>query len=101
MNSAEKVSFDSFVSWIKLGTGIAERIKKLFQEQVSIPTLYVMGEDDTLFLRHVRKTVNRGSADYVSLAIVPQAGHVCNVDNKAYFNQLAIEFIRNVGTNVA
>lgn len=101
LNCAEKVSYDSFVSWIKLGTGIAERIKNLFQEQVSIPTLYVMGEDDALFLRHVRNTVSRSKGNHVSLAIVPDAGHVCNVDNKTCFNQLTIDFIRQVDTCVA
>ena len=37
----------------------------------------------------------------VSLAIVPNAGHVCNIDNKSYFNQLSIDFIERVNRGIA
>ena len=92
LNSAKKVSFDSFLSWIKLGDGLSTRIKNLFNEYVSIPTLYLMGEDDKLFLPQVQQTVRNGGSN-VSLVIVPKAGHVCNVDNKKFFNRQSLEFL--------
>ena len=39
-------------------------------------SLYLMGED-------------------VSLVIVPDAGHVCNVDNKNFFNRCSLDFLKN------
>lgn len=39
-------------------------------------SLYLMGED-------------------VSLVIVPDAGHVCNVDNKIFFNRCSLDFLKN------
>ena len=98
--NAQKVSFESFTGWLKLSDGLGARIRSLFEENVSIPTLYVMGEDDKLFLPHVRKTVCHSSGN-VSLAIVPNAGHVCNIDNKSYFNQLSIDFIERVNRSIA
>ena len=95
LKSARKVSFDSFLNWIKLGDGISSRIKELFNEYISIPTLYLMGEDDRLFLPQVEQTV-RNSGDNVSLVVVPNAGHVCNVDNKKFFNQCSLEFMRSI-----
>lgn len=36
--------------------------------------------------------VVRNSGENVSLVIVPDAGHVCNVDNKNFFQPLFIGF---------
>ena len=96
LNNAKKVSFDSFLHWLKLGDGVSTYIRELFNECVSIPTLYLMGEDDRLFLPQVQETVRNGG-DNVSLIVVPNAGHVCNVDNKSFFNHHSLEFMRRVG----
>ena len=95
LNSAKKVSFDSFLNWLKLGDGVSQYIKELFNEYISIPTLYLMGEDDKLFLPQVQQTVRNGG-DNVSLIVVPNAGHVCNVDNKKFFNQHSLAFMQIV-----
>ena len=95
LNNAKKVSFDSFLNWLKLGDGVSKYIKDLFEEYISIPTLYIMGEDDKLFLPKVQKTVRNGG-DNVSLIVVPDAGHVCNVDNKRFFNQHSLDFMCSV-----
>ncbi len=96
LNSAKRVSFDSFLNWIKLGDGLSRRIKELFNEYIPIPTLYIMGEDDKLFLPQVQQTI-RNSCENVSLIIVPKAGHVCNVDNKKFFNRHSLEFMHSIG----
>lgn len=101
LNNAKKVSFDSFLSWIKLGDGLSARIKSLFDEYIGIPTLYLMGEDDALFLPQVMQTVCNSQGNNVELAIVPNAGHVCNVDNKRYFNDRSLEFMRAVSASIA
>ena len=95
LNNAKKVSFDSFLNWLKLGDGVSSFIKDLFNEYISIPTLYMMGEDDKLFLPQVQQTVNNGG-DNVTLIVVPNAGHVCNVDNKKFFNHHSLEFMRSI-----
>ena len=96
LRNARKVSFDSFLSWIRLGEGLNARIAHLFNEYLTIPTLYMMGEDDGLFLPQVEQAV-RCSGDNASLVIVPDAGHVCNVDNKSFFNRVSLEFLKSVG----
>ena len=95
LNNARKVSFDSFLNWLKLGDGLSGYIRDLFNEYISIPTLYLMGEDDRLFLPQVRETV-RNCGGNASLIIVPNAGHVCNVDNKRFFNHHSLEFMRSI-----
>ncbi len=95
LNNAKKVSFDSFLNWLKLGDGVSKFIKELFEEYIAIPTLYIMGEDDKLFLPQVVQTV-KNAGDNVSLIVVPNAGHVCNVDNKNFFNYHSLEFMRRI-----
>ena len=95
LNTAKKLSFDSFLKWLELGEGVAKFIKDLFDECISIPTLYLMGEDDRLFLPQVKQTVSNSNGN-ASLVIVPNAGHVCNVDNKSFFNRQTIDFMCRV-----
>ena len=95
LKSAKRLSFDSFLSWMKVVEELNTHIKNLFNERISIPTLYMTGEDDKLFLPQVRETV-RNSGDKTSLIIVPNAGHVCNVDNKQFFNRHSLEFVCNI-----
>ena len=66
LNNAKKVSFDSFLNWLKLGDGVGRYIKELFDEYISIPTLYLMGEDDKLFLPQVQQTVRNSREMSVS-----------------------------------
>ena len=73
----------------------AKTIKNLFDEYIAVPILYMMGEDDKLFLPEVQETVRKGH-DNATLVIVPNAGHVCNIDNKNFFNQRSLEFMRNI-----
>ena len=95
LKSAKKISFDSFLSWMKLADDLNTRIKNLFNEYISIPTLYLMGEDDKMFLPEVLDTV-RNSGDNTSLVIIPDAGHVCNIDNKGFFNRESLDFLRSI-----
>ena len=95
LNNAMKVSFDSFLSWLNLSDGLNARLKSLFHEYVAIPTLYLMGEDDGLFLEQVQEIVRHGGSN-VSLGIIPNAGHVCNVDNYRLFNQQSLSFMCNI-----
>ena len=96
LNNARKVTFDSFLGWIRLGENLNARIAHLVNEYITIPTLYMMGEDDGLFLPQVEQAVRSGG-DNASLVIVPDAGHVCNVDNKSFFNRVSLDFLKQVG----
>lgn len=95
LRSAQKLSFDSFLEWMKLGDNIAQMLSNLFSRKLMIPTLYMMGENDRLFLARARLAALEGG-DMVSMVVVPDAGHVCNVDNKKFFNRVSIEFFNRV-----
>jgi pimeloyl-ACP methyl ester carboxylesterase len=50
-----------------------------------------MGGEDNLFLTPVIKLVQNDT--YSQLQIVPDCGHVVNIEKPAVFNELSIEFI--------
>lgn len=95
LRSAQKLSFESFLEWMKLGDNVAQMLSNLFSRKIMIPTLYMMGENDRLFLARARLAALEGG-DMVSMVVVPDAGHVCNVDNKQFFNRVSIDFFKHI-----
>ena len=95
LKETKKLSFSSFLNWIKVVEEFNEHIKNLFDERTSIPTLFLTGEGDRLFIDEVQQAASNGGEN-VSLVIVPNAGHVCNVDNKSFFNRHSLEFLRSI-----
>ncbi|MEE1099725.1 MAG: alpha/beta hydrolase [Alistipes sp.] len=99
LKSAKRLSFENFLKWLNICGFINKRVGRLFNEKLSIPTLYLMGEDDYFFLPHAHQAMLSGGK-MAQLAVLPRAGHVCNIDNKRDFNRLAIEFIQHIGSSL-
>ena len=95
LRTVTNLSFDSFLIWIKLADGVNTRLQDLFKTYVDIPSLYIMGEEDFFFLPLVKKSL-KYYGEQASLVVVPNAGHVCNVDNKKFFNQQTLSFLCNI-----
>ena len=59
---------------------------------MNAPTLYIMGEEDHMFLPPVRKIVQKFERSY--LEVVENSGHVVNIDKPEQFNNLSLAFLR-------
>lgn len=92
LRCAQKVTYDGFMQWMSLVSIADGYIKHLVCQELLVPTLYIMGEDDRLFLDNVRSLV-ANSGDNVSLSIIHNAGHVCNIDNREEFNRVSLGFL--------
>ena len=77
--------------------GAVTRLNTKVRTLLTLATTFkrLMEEDDKLFLPQVQQTVRNGG-DNVSLVVVPNAGHVCNVNNKRFFYQHSLEFMQSV-----
>lgn len=93
LRSARRLSFDNFLKVFKMVSRLNEQVGSLFKERLSIPTLYLMGEDDYFFLPQVLQAARQGG-EQARMVIVPDAGHVCNVDNKQFFNEASLDFLK-------
>jgi pimeloyl-ACP methyl ester carboxylesterase len=77
-----------------LATELIPLLKIFRQEQIKIPTLYVMGAQDYMFLPAVEKVVAQHNLS--QLQIIPDCGHVVNVERPQKFNHLVIGFLQNL-----
>ena len=92
INEAKKLYQKEFIKWFKLTAEINPVLKWFRQVELNIPTLYVMGEEDYMFLPSVRKVVE---SHYKSsqLFVIENCGHVVNVEQPSAFNDAVISFI--------
>jgi pimeloyl-ACP methyl ester carboxylesterase len=63
------------------------------EKDLGIPTLYVMGDQDVMFLEPVRNLIQFHKNSL--LEVLNQCGHVVNVEKPEEFNQLSLAFIKN------
>jgi pimeloyl-ACP methyl ester carboxylesterase len=95
INEAKKLYQKEFIKWFKLTAEINPVLKWFRQVELNIPTLYVMGEEDYMFLPSVRLVVE---SHYKSskLFVIDKCGHVVNVEQPAIFNKNVISFLRSI-----
>lgn len=94
IREAKKLYQKEFIRWFKLTSDVIPLLKIFRQEQIKIPTLYVMGEQDYMFLPAVVKVVAQHHLS--QLQIIPNCGHVVNVERPQKFNHLAIGFLQQL-----
>lgn len=93
IHEAQKLCQKEFVRWFKLTKDINPLLRYFKEKDLDIPTLYVMGDQDVMFLEPV-KVLIRTHKNSV-LQILEQCGHVVNVEKPEEFNQCSLAFIKN------
>ena len=94
INEAKKLYQKEFIKWFKLTAEINPILKWFRQEELNIPTLYIMGEEDYMFLPSVRKVVEKHFKSS-QLCVVEQCGHVVNIEQPIIFNTNVLFFINS------
>jgi pimeloyl-ACP methyl ester carboxylesterase len=94
IGEAKKLCQKEFLRWFKLTYELSPLLRFYRERELPAPTLYLMGEEDHLFLPPVRALVARHRNSV--LQIIADSGHVCNVDQPDTFNELSISFLQMV-----
>ncbi len=94
VNEAKKLYQKEFVRWFKLTSEINPLLRFFRDKDIKIPTLYLMGEEDYLFLPSIQKIVSIHTLS--ELHVVKDAGHVVNVEKPEVFNETSIHFIQQL-----
>lgn len=92
-NQAKKLCQSEFIRWFNLTYKLNPLLKYFNENDTKLPTLYLMGDEDYMFLPQVMNLVKIHSTS--SLKVVPDCGHVCNVEQPETFNNWAIDFIKS------
>mgnify|MGYP005749616205 CR=1 FL=1 len=90
IQEAKKMGRASFLRWFQLANHVKETT---LGAHINIPKLYISGNEDHLFVKlvraHVKDDVNG------KLHVIPNCGHVCNIEKSDEFNEKAISFIKS------
>ncbi|MEH6619099.1 alpha/beta hydrolase [Maribacter arcticus] len=91
VREAKKLYQKEFIRWFKLTSEINPLLRFFRAADIKIPTLYVMGEEDYLFLPSIRKIVDLHQNS--RLLVVEDCGHVVNVEQPKFFNDEVIKYL--------
>ncbi len=94
INEAKKLYQKEFMKWFKLTATINPVLRWFRQIELPIPTLYVMGEEDYMFLPAVKKVAEKHIST-AKLAVIRNCGHVVNVQEWQIFNTTVIQYLLN------
>ncbi|YCO02723.1 alpha/beta fold hydrolase [Vibrio sp. VNB-15] len=92
IREAKKLCQKEFKRWFTLAADVNPLMKYFKDKEIPIPTLYLMGDRDYMFIKPVKEMVAVHKLS--SLREIPNCGHVCNVERPEDFNQHSIEFIK-------
>lgn len=91
VREARKLYQKEFRRWFKLSSEVNPLLRIFRRKDIKIPTLYVMGGEDYLFLPTVKKLVQKSTS--ASLLLIEHCGHVVNVEESQLFNNLVIDYV--------
>ncbi|MBD1576726.1 MULTISPECIES: alpha/beta fold hydrolase [Vibrio] len=91
INEAKKLCQKEFKRWFKLSADVNPMMRYFRERELAIPTLYLMGDMDYMFIRPVKEMVKKHKLS--QLCELPNCGHVCNIEKPQEFNFHSIAFI--------
>lgn len=94
VNEARKLYQKEFKRWFTLASTINPLLALFRFKDPEIPTLYVMGSEDHMFLPSISKLVEDHTS--AELFIVPDCGHVVNVEQPEIFNTKTVNWLKNI-----
>lgn len=94
MREARRVRQKEFLRWFRLTYEVTPLMRYFREKELEIPSLYLMGSEDHMFLPSVKHLVRQHR--YARLQVVDNSGHVVNVDQPETFNQYSISFIHEM-----
>lgn len=91
VKDAKNLARKEFLKWFKLTYDVNPLLRYFKEKEMEAPTLYIMGEEDHMFLPPVKKMIKDFNHSY--LEVVEGSGHVVNVDKPDEFNRISIKFL--------
>ncbi|MEQ9440507.1 MAG: alpha/beta hydrolase [Cyclobacteriaceae bacterium] len=91
IREAKRLYKKEFLRWYTLTNEVNPLLKYFKEKDINVPTLYVMGEHDYMFLPPVKHIVTLHQQ--AVLRVIENCGHVVNVEKPEVFNREALQFI--------
>lgn len=94
VREASKLGGKAFRRWYALVGSLNVSLKRMRIQGVGVPSLYVMGDQDVLFLKAVRAHVCTQTSAWIE--VIDHCGHVVNIQAAEQFNRLSLAFMESV-----
>ena len=94
---ARKLYQREFKRWFTLVAEVNPLLKYFRFNDSKVPTLYIMGSEDHMFLPSIRKIVAFHQS--ALLHVIENCGHVVNVEQPEVFNEEALKFLKQHSNN--
>ena len=94
INEAKKLYQKEFKRWFTLISEVNPLLTFFRINDSKVPTLYIMGSEDHMFLPSITKLV--GDHPSAQLHVIDNCGHVVNVEQPHIFNATAINFLKRI-----
>lgn len=94
VNQAKRMCQKEFIRWYSLTRFVNPYLTRLQVATTGIPTLFLMGDEDYIFIPPVEEVVRRHEG--FELIKIDDSGHVCNIDQPDMFNKLSIDYIKKI-----
>lgn len=94
VNQAKKMCQKEFIKWFSLTKLVNPYLARLQASTTDIPTLFLMGDEDYLFIPPIEEVVRQNKGfEFIK---IKNSGHVCNIDQPDVFNELSIDYIKKI-----
>ena len=93
IKEAKRMNQKEVARWFKLTPRVLTLLKFFKNIKTDIPTLYIMGNKDYMFLSSIKKIVK--SQPNAILEIFKNCGHVVNIENPDKFNNASLKFLKD------
>ena len=97
VREARKLYQKEFKRWFTLVAEINPLLKYFRFKDSNVPTLYIMGSEDYMFLPSIRKIESTHHS--ALLRVIENCGHVVNIEQPEVFNQEAMQFLKQIDSN--
>ncbi|MGG5460519.1 alpha/beta fold hydrolase [Clostridium sp. B9] len=87
LKASEKLDMNECFRWVEL---MKEHLEKYKYKKSEIKKLFIMGDQDHVFLPTIKKFVPNGD-----VVVLKSCGHICNIDSFEAFNNLSLSFLVN------
>lgn len=94
VKEAKKLYQKEFMRWLRLAGELNSKLMAFRSKALQIPTLYVMGQEDHLFLPTIKNIAAEQQS--AQLVVFQNCGHVVNVEQPDRFNLVCLQFIANL-----
>ena len=93
IKEAKRMNQEEVARWFKLTPRVLPLLKFFKNIKTDIPTLYIMGNKDYMFLASIKKIVKK--QPNAILEIFKNCGHVVNIENPDKFNATSMKFLKD------